>query len=72
MKFKRRFRGLSLKPNPHFIVKLVNALAIVMVWRGMWNLLDVYFFPQHKVISDIICIAVGLALLYLPDGELEL
>jgi len=72
MKLSKLLRGLSLKPNPHFLVRLINALAIVMVWRGMWNLLDTYFFPQHKIFSDILCIVIGLLLLYLPDGEIDI
>jgi len=72
MKLKKFFRGLSTKPNPYFLERLITAVAIVMVWRGMWNLLDTYFFPQHKILSDILSVVIGLILLYLPDdGEIK-
>ena len=71
MKIQKKFRGISLKPNPRFFEKLITAIAVVMVWRGVWNLLDTYLFPQHKILSDVLSIVIGLLLLYLPDGEID-
>lgn len=63
--------GISLKPNPGFFVIIIKVIGVVMVWRGVWEILDVYFFPENRLLSDIISITLGLFILYLPDGEIN-
>jgi hypothetical protein len=36
----------------------VVCIAIVMIWRGIWDLLDMYVFPNSPLISNLICIGV--------------
>lgn len=31
---------------------LLIFVAIVMIWRGITNLLDIYFLPNHPLISN--------------------
>lgn len=45
-------------------------VAIVMVWCGISNLIDTYFFPNQPLIGNLICIAVWLIILLLDDGKL--
>lgn len=44
--------------------------AVVMVWCGIANLLDEYFFPNKPFIGNLICIALWLIILLLDDGKL--
>jgi hypothetical protein len=64
-------RTISLKLAPGFFVTLMKALAIVMVWRGAWELLDMYLLPGNPILSNVVCIVVGVFLLYLPDQSIE-
>lgn len=64
-------QNISLKLNPRFFPTLIAAAAVIFVWRGIWNLLDMYLLPDHFVLSNIISITIGLLLLYLPDGKID-
>ena len=46
-------------------------LAIVMVWRWIQDLLTLCLFPNHPIISCIICIAVGIVILLIDDWKLD-
>ena len=46
-------------------------LAIVMVWRWIQDLLTILLFPNHPIISCIICIAVGISILLIDDWKLD-
>lgn len=48
----------------------VVCIAIVMIWRWIWNLLDMYIFPNHPLISDLVCITIGITVLLIDDGKL--
>jgi hypothetical protein len=45
--------------------------AIVMIWSGIANLLDLYFFPNKPFIGNLVCIALWVIILLLDDGKLE-
>lgn len=61
----------SFRLRSSFFPSLVVVVAVVMVWRGVWNLLDMYVFPEQPILSNVVCIVVGLVLLYLPDQDLN-
>jgi ABC-type proline/glycine betaine transport system permease subunit len=46
-------------------------LAIVMVWRWIQDLLTILLFPNHPIISCIICIVVGMGILLIDDGKID-
>ena len=46
-------------------------LAIVMVWRWIQDLLTLCLFPNHPIISCIICITIGLLILLIDDWKLD-
>jgi len=43
---------------------LVIAFAIVLFWRGVWGLMDLYLFPSNHAVSYVISIVLGVAILY--------
>lgn len=47
------------------------AMAVVMVWRGVWGLLDLYLFPEMSVLSYSFSIMLGVLFLLLDDGVLD-
>jgi hypothetical protein len=58
----------SLYPNANVIVII---LAIIMLWRGFWGLLDTYLFPGSPTFSYLTCIALGAVILYLDDFKID-
>ncbi len=58
----------------YFARNLSIVVGIVLVWRGIWellNLVDRTFFAGNSFYSALIGIAVGLAVLYFPDKDLK-
>jgi len=54
-------------------IYLMAIVAAVMVWRGIWGLLDVYLWPQNPKLSYWISALIGLILfttflIWLPRG----
>lgn len=47
-----------------FII-LIASLAIVGIWRGVWNLMDEYLIPQNFIYSQITSIFFGLIILFI-------
>ena len=37
---------------------LIECIAIIMIWRGVWDLLEIYVFPENQLVSNIMCIIV--------------
>ena len=58
----------DLHPSVNAIVVI---LAIIMLWRGVWGLLDVYLFPGSPTLSYLISISLGALVLYLDDFSLK-
>ncbi|MFH1218727.1 MAG: hypothetical protein V1679_02710 [Candidatus Peregrinibacteria bacterium] len=50
---------------------LLVVTGVVFVWRGLWNLMDLYLFPDMPILSNILGILLGLLLLLLPDEDIK-
>lgn len=59
---KRLIRNLKL---------FLAAVGVILVWRGVWWLLDLYLFPASKTLSYLVGIVLGILILILDDGVLE-
>lgn len=49
-------------------------LGLVLVWRGVWYVLDgidLWLFGGSHTFSALLGIAVGIAVLYIPDHDLK-
>lgn len=61
-------------PINRVLNSLMTILGIVLVWRGVWYVLDwvdkIYFDGGH-LWTAILGIIVGVIVLYLPDKDLK-
>ena len=46
-------------------------LAIIMIWRWIQDLLTLCIFPNQPIISCLICIGIGMAILHIDDGKID-
>lgn len=46
-------------------------IAVVVIWRWIWNLFDRYFFPDNFILSNILTIIIWLIIIFINDYELE-
>ncbi len=42
---------------------LMIALGVVLFWRGAWGLMDLYIHPNDPLVSYLISLVLGLAIL---------
>jgi len=50
---------------------IIIAIGVVLVWRGVWHMADMYLFPNNPLLSNIVSLVIGILILYLPDGSLH-
>ncbi len=50
---------------------LTTVLGVVLFWRGVWGLMDIYLFPDQPTLSYLLSILGGLLVLWIDDGEIE-
>ena len=66
-------------PNKHknmryFIRTLSIVVGLVMIWRGIWYVLDeidTILFGEYNYLTGLIGIVLGIILLYIPDRDLK-
>lgn len=46
-------------------------VAIIMFWRGLWGLMDLYLFPENLTLSYSVSATIGLAIIYFNDRRLK-
>jgi len=54
----------TFKRNIEFFLIVVG---IVLVWRGVWGLSDIYIFPEIPTLSFILSIVIGLVILVIHN-----
>ena len=50
---------------------IIIIIAIIMLWRGVWGILDQFLFPGMPVLSNLLCLALGVLILYLDGFSIE-
>ena len=72
-KFNKLYKNIKKFRKNHnsnlniFIV----CVSIIMIWRWVWDLLDIYLFPNNHFLSCIICITIGALILLIDDGKFD-
>jgi len=69
-KTKNILRGLSLRRDEYFVHNLVIGVGVIMIRVGVWWILDIYL-VDYGVVWRIVCIMIGILLLYLVDGGID-
>ena len=70
-KIKENQKITQLKAQYPIVNAVVIILAIIMLWRGAWGLLDEFLFPGSPILSYFASIALGALILYLDDFSLD-
>lgn len=52
------------KKKNSYIRILQIAVAVVLVWRGAWGLMDLYIFPDNLFVSYVVSLIAGLIVLF--------
>jgi hypothetical protein len=65
----RKLKGLRKKRSNMNI--FFTTVAVVMIWRGVWELLDIYLFPHNRVLSLIIWLIIWVFLLFVDNEKLD-
>ncbi len=61
-------------PLSYFVKNISTVVAFVLIWRGVWEILDKIdytLFGGSHIVTAISGIVVGLYILYLPDHDLK-
>lgn len=70
IKFHRKFKKLRKCKTSNLNIFLV-CLAVIMIWRWIRNLLDLYIFPNCQRLSCIICLVLWILILIADDGKID-
>lgn len=68
---RHRSKRKKSRYNIHVIDNIWIIMGVVLVWRGLWNILDEYLFSFDPILASFACIVVGGIMLYFPDGDIE-
>ena len=49
---------------------LALAIGVILTWRGVWGLADVYLFPGNDVASFVASVIIGLVILIILKRDL--
>ncbi len=58
----------------YFAKNIFVVVGLVIIWRGIWYIMDevdTLFFAGEHIYTAIAGIIIGLAMLYIPDGDLK-
>lgn len=58
----------------YFTKNISVAVGIILIWRGVWIILDLFdklIFGGNHIITAIVGIVAGIAMLYLPEKNLK-
>jgi len=50
---------------------LITTAAVVMIWRGVWELLDLYLLPNNHILSLVIWMIIWVFLLFVDDERID-
>jgi uncharacterized membrane protein HdeD (DUF308 family) len=64
----------SHKDFKYFVKTLSIVVGLVLIWRGIWHVLDYFelkYFGGELLWTGLAGIVVGVLLLYVPDRDLK-
>jgi len=60
----------DLKKHYQLLASLIIAIALISIWRGIWNLFDYYIFPNNFILSSVTTLIVGIVILAITHHKL--
>lgn len=69
--YNKTMKEIGIK---YFTKGISVAIGIILIWRGVWIVLDMFdklIFGGNHIITAIGGIIVGILMLYLPDKNLK-
>ena len=45
------------------------AVGVIMVWKGLYSLIDLHFMSKNPILGNIMATMIGFCILYLIGGE---
>lgn len=59
-----------LKPRKNLRL-ILDAIGLILIWRGIWGILDLFFFPNNPIISYLGSIIFGFIFLVIDENGLD-
>ncbi len=59
----------------YFRKNISIAIGIILIWRGVWillDLLDYLIFGDYHIVTAVAGIIVGILILYFPERDLKI
>jgi hypothetical protein len=53
------------------IYTIIVCIAVIMIWRAIWNFCDLYIFPNHQILSNMLCLTIWIIILLIDDWKLK-
>ena len=62
---------VQLRKSDSNINMIIIAISVVMIWRGVWGILDTFLFPNYPLISYSISLVLGILILLIDNQKLD-
>ncbi len=65
---------MTSKKAKNLVDSFLVGVAIVLIWRGIWHLLDIVdirLLGGDQIITAVAGIIAGILILYIPDKDLK-
>jgi len=56
-----------MEAKHQLLFTIVIAFAVISFWRGVWGLMDLFFFPNNYQLSLWTSVIVGLVILWVTN-----
>lgn len=66
-KIHRKYHRFFEQSHP-ILSSILVGTAVVLFWRGMWGVLDLYLFPSNAALSYALSTLLGIVFLIVHDG----
>lgn len=61
----------KLKSHHQVIFALIISVGLIALWRGIWGLMDIYFFPSNQPLSLFLSVFLGIVMLFLVNYSIK-
>lgn len=61
----------KLKTHHQLIFSLIIMSGLVCLWRGMWGLLDLYFFVNDPALSFALSVVIGSIIIVITHYTID-